>query len=322
MNTSVDYGGVLRRAWQITWKHKILWIFGILAGCSRGGSGGGSGNNNVSVNQRGGIDLPPEMQQFQQNIERFFNQDQSQWLPWVVGISCVVLLIVVALYFLGLIGEGGLIHGAAVADRTGAITFGEAWSVGTRKAIPLFLMRLLVGVPTAIVIGLLVLLGVLGTVGTAGLGVLCLIPLICLLVPAAIVVGIWEYFATYYIVLQNVGVVDSLRQSWGFLRQRWQPVLILGLINFVIAFVLGLVLAAPFLLAVLPTMAIIIGNAAQNVQPNFSAFLPALVCGGLYLPVLIVLSGVLTTWLTSGWTVLFNQLHAPAQAEVIAPPAA
>ena len=322
MNTSVDYGGVLRRAWQITWRHKILWIFGILAGCSRSGSSGGSGNNNVRVNQQGGVDLPPEMQQFQQNIERFFNQDPSQWLPWVLGIGCVVLLIALALYFLGLIGEGGLIHGAAVADRTDAITFGEAWSVGVRKAIPLFLVRLLVGVPTAIVVAVLVGLGVLGTIGTAGLLALCFIPLICLFVPAGIVISIWEYFATYFIVLQDAGVVDSLRLSWGFLRQRWQPVLILGLINLVIGFVISLVLAAPFLLAVLPTVAIIIGNASQNVQPDFSAFLPALVCGGLYLPVLIVLSGVLTTWLTSGWTVLFNRLQAPAQPEVIAPVAA
>ena len=68
MNTSVDYGGVLRRAWQITWRHKILWIFGILAGCSRSGSSGGSGNNNVRVNQQGGVDLPPEMQQFTRGL--------------------------------------------------------------------------------------------------------------------------------------------------------------------------------------------------------------------------------------------------------------
>jgi len=27
----MDYGNVLSRAWQIIWKHKVLWIFGILA---------------------------------------------------------------------------------------------------------------------------------------------------------------------------------------------------------------------------------------------------------------------------------------------------
>jgi hypothetical protein len=37
----MDYGEVLTRAWQIIWKHKVLWIFGIFAGCS--GQGGSTG---------------------------------------------------------------------------------------------------------------------------------------------------------------------------------------------------------------------------------------------------------------------------------------
>ena len=37
-----NFGEVLTRAWQNIWKHKVLWIFGILASCARG-SGGSSG---------------------------------------------------------------------------------------------------------------------------------------------------------------------------------------------------------------------------------------------------------------------------------------
>lgn len=45
----MDYGEVLSKAWKIIWKHKILWLFGILASCgalntmSSGGGGGASG---------------------------------------------------------------------------------------------------------------------------------------------------------------------------------------------------------------------------------------------------------------------------------------
>ena len=35
----MDFGEILSRAWQIIWKHKILWVFGILAGCSSTNSG-------------------------------------------------------------------------------------------------------------------------------------------------------------------------------------------------------------------------------------------------------------------------------------------
>ena len=31
-----DFGGTLRRAWQITWKHKILWLFGLLSALAGG----------------------------------------------------------------------------------------------------------------------------------------------------------------------------------------------------------------------------------------------------------------------------------------------
>ena len=47
----MDYGEVLSKAWKIIWKHKVLWIFGILASFgqgSGGGSGGSGGNSGVS----------------------------------------------------------------------------------------------------------------------------------------------------------------------------------------------------------------------------------------------------------------------------------
>ena len=48
----MDYGKVLGRAWEITWRWKALWILGFLAGL---GSGKG-GSPNVNY-QTGGGDL-------------------------------------------------------------------------------------------------------------------------------------------------------------------------------------------------------------------------------------------------------------------------
>ena len=38
----MDYGRVLTRAWEITWRWKILWILGFLAALGSGSGGGGS----------------------------------------------------------------------------------------------------------------------------------------------------------------------------------------------------------------------------------------------------------------------------------------
>ncbi len=46
-----NFGEVLTRAWKTIWKHKVLWIFGILASCARGGgsSNGGGGSSSYQT---------------------------------------------------------------------------------------------------------------------------------------------------------------------------------------------------------------------------------------------------------------------------------
>ena len=38
----MDFGKVLSRAWEITWRWKVLWVLGFLAALGQG-TGGGSG---------------------------------------------------------------------------------------------------------------------------------------------------------------------------------------------------------------------------------------------------------------------------------------
>ena len=66
-----NFGEILTRAWQIVWKNRVLWIFGILASCGRGGS---SFNSSSSSQGDGGFDtppdLPPQIQELFQTIEK------------------------------------------------------------------------------------------------------------------------------------------------------------------------------------------------------------------------------------------------------------
>ena len=45
----MDYGAVLRRAWQITWTYRFLWALGLLAMFTEGGGGGGFGGGNFNI---------------------------------------------------------------------------------------------------------------------------------------------------------------------------------------------------------------------------------------------------------------------------------
>ena len=44
----MDYGKVLSRAWEITWRWKVLWILGFLASLASGGGGGGGPSSSFS----------------------------------------------------------------------------------------------------------------------------------------------------------------------------------------------------------------------------------------------------------------------------------
>jgi hypothetical protein len=126
----MDFGEVLSKAWKIVWKHKVLWIFGILAGC---GSGFSSNGSNSFRNTYQGNDFP-QVQRFIENI--------PVWV-WILAAVAVVVLVIAAI-FLGTIGRIGLIKGAmqAPASRSArcsmkaCITSGESSGLVSFRAWP------------------------------------------------------------------------------------------------------------------------------------------------------------------------------------------
>ena len=113
-----NFGEVLTRAWQITWKYKVLWIFGILAGCTNGG-GGGSGGGGNSGYSTGPSDqnLPPELQRFFYQMENFVDWVADNLWLFIAIMVLVFLVLMVISIFLGTIGRIGLIKGSYEAEQ-------------------------------------------------------------------------------------------------------------------------------------------------------------------------------------------------------------
>lgn len=306
----MDFGEVLRTAWKIIWKHKILWIFGIFAGCSRGGGGGGGGGGRGNVTTPGGGFSP-----YQEQATQFANWIQAH--PWVIVLFViVVLLIVILALLLGTMGRIGLIRGTQKAD-AGAerLGFGELWDESRPYFWRIFLLSLLMGIAVLVVVLVLVGLGIGFTVLTLGLGALCLIPLLCLLVPAVWLLGIVIQQAETAIVVENLGIEAGLRRGWDVFRQNLGPMLLMWLILAVISFVIGLILAIPVLIIVIP---VVLGyftvnagfTSAVNMPPAWSLILAG-VCFVAYLPFLLVLNGILVGYIQSAWTLTYLRLTQP-----------
>jgi hypothetical protein len=308
----MDIGQILSRAWQIIWKNKILWIFGILASCS--GGGGGTGNasswSNSSSNSGGNFGDPNWGP-----LNRFFSDIQDwQIVLIVLGVILVILILVVIAVFLGTIGRIGLIRGTQQAEQGAEkLAFGELFSGSMPYFWRVFLLNLIVGLIFGLAAMAVAVMVILGTVVTLGIGAICLVPMICLLVPVGWVVQVVVEQSSVAIVLENLGITDGLRRGWEVVKANIGSYILLWLVLVLgLGIVAGVVIGLPFLFVVAPAA---IGLIAGTENAVTGGLVFAGVCLACYLPVAIVLNGILRSFTGTAWTLAFmrltNQPKAP-----------
>ena len=308
----MNYGEVLSRAWQIIWKHKVLWIFGILAGC--GSAGGGGGRGNVSYTFGGNGDLPPGVENFFHQFERI--PDWQVVLILAFGVLLVFLIIVLAV-FLSTMGRIGMYRGTQLADQGEArLTFGDLFRGGLPYFWRVFFLNLLVGLVIFALIILIIGLGILATVVTFGIFLICAIPLICLAVPIGWLVGVWIEQANIAIVVENLGITAGLKRGWQVFSDNLGPMIVMGLILIIgIGLIGGFIIALPLFLIVVPAL---VGTAVGSQTALNSGLIIAGLCLVIYLPVLIVLGGILMAYIESAWTLTYLRLTGkPAAIESV-----
>jgi hypothetical protein len=193
-----------------------------------------------------------------------------------------------------------LIRGTYQAERgTERLVFGELFSGSMPYFWRVFGLSLLIGLIFLLIFAPLVLFGVL----TAGVGFVCLIPLICILIPVGFAITVVIEQANAAIVLENLGIGDGLRKGWNVVRNNIGPMVGLALILFIGAAVIGFILAIPIIVSVVP---LIVGAASNNTSPIWIA----VVCCALYFPVLLVLNGILTAYIQTVWALAYMRLTA------------
>lgn len=321
---SINYSSILSKAWNIAWKHKVLWFFGFLAMLAGGGNGfnGSTGgfrnqvNYNLGPREMEQANLPPALRDLSNQISAV---DVNTWITIGVIAACVLLFAAIALWLISIIGRGGLIAGIASADSTGKVTFREAWNAGLRFFVRLLLIRILEFAVGILMFVVLVLPGVFIGIVTCGVG---FIPLVCVLILVGVVVNVWFAFMDFAVVVEDQGVGAAVGRAWNVLRDHIGPVIIFYIILFAVSLVVGIVMlilalpaAAVIFLSVLPA----ITGAAATVN------VPVLVVGILLLAAYILLSvlvgSVLMTWRTGVLTLAYREFgkRTPLAAVPAAP---
>ncbi len=299
-----DFGKVLSRSWQIVWKHKVLWIFGILASCARGnggGNGSGSGDSGYQTGPDGSPALPTDqIEQGMQQFGQFLNE--NLWI--IIAVVLFVILLSFIFYALGMMGRIGLIKGTYMAENGAAsLSFGELWSDGMPYFWRIFGLNFLIGLAVLVLIVPFVVLGFL----TMGIGLICIIPLLCILVPLSWVLLVIVEQAQAGIVLEDLSMLDGFRRGWEIVKSNPGPIIIMALILGLGGVIVGVIVSLPLLLAIVP---IVIGYSLGSPESTTPLVIAAACCV-LYFPVLLLFNGILTAYIQSAWTLTFMQLRKP-----------
>ena len=328
----MDHGKILKRALETTWRYRVLWVFGILIALvtPRGSGSGGGGNISAPGNgDMGQFDLVPELPGIPpQAVSSII----AVAVAVGVGLVCLFLLMVVVTTVLRYLSHTALIrlvdHHEETGERQGVRQgFRLGWS---RSALHLFLIDLLIGVPTAVVFILLFLsalfplllwvtgshfAGIIGTVAAVGLVLI----VVLLLIIVTTVITLLTHFFQRACVLRQLGVFDSIGQGFGLVRRHLKDVAVMWLIMIGAGLAWLLIMVPLMILFVL--LALALGGVPALVVGGLASLalkgaLPWILAAAIALPIFILvtaipaifLSGLYEVFRSTVWTLAYREL--------------
>lgn len=305
----IDYPYILRRAWQMLWKQRALWLFGLLAGLT--------GLPRFQFDLSGAIELLPDPAQ-----ERVIAFASGPYFPLVVTLVVLLLLVVsFAGLVLNALGRGALVQQANEIENGRTLSIREGWQAARRRLWPLFWLVLLLVLPTflATVAGFIpyfiiayrfylpfaspdapapILQSLVSFFA-------CLVPGACLGLLLAIPTRLLLRLAVCACVLEERSAWGSLGRAWMIVRRQPGPVLLLWL-----------VMAAVTIGFVLPTIGLVVvavwgtGTiAAALASRDLSVVLGGMTISSTVASVAgLLVNGVAEVFYSACWTVAYREM--------------
>lgn len=305
----MDFGKVLGRAWEITWRWKMLWVLGFLAALGQGGGSYPQYNYTFSEQDFGRWAYQPGI-----FAEEFF----SGIAVLVLGLCCLALIIGIILWVVSIIARGGLIAAVQQVEVEGETSFRRAWSAGARKFWTLFGLGILAALPIIllVIIGIIILtIGITAGVGllevgeAAGITAMILVTVTCggfLCCGLVVLVVILEQIRIYgerAAILEDLGWIDAFKRGWQILVENIGATLILWLIFFALGIVIFGIIFVIMLALSVPMLALFV-----NADPGWLLIGPLCVGGVIGAIVYAVIRSIIVAFTSSTWTLAFMEL--------------
>ncbi len=283
-----DFGEVLTRAWQITWKHKVLWVISLLPFL-------------MAL-----LFFPVWLVlAFQRN----FDFDKlSVWMqnPVLIAVVIVIYLVFIVInVFLQVASRSSVTFGVYRAELAiQPIAFVDLLKNGLQYFWRILGVSLLVGVGITVVFFSFFACLVALSIVTMGMAAFCLQPLILLMIPFIWLVMAFIEQSELAIVADGMNITNSVKQAYELIKANIWKYLLITIIIYLGMGLLTSLVTFPFMI---PMFFFMMSNLDAN--PDFTDMIRIqAILGSVILPLLAVIQGFSLTYMKSAMMLVYLHL--------------
>jgi len=307
MNNQINYIAIIKEAWQITWKNKYLWWFGLFVALS-----GGIGSNFSSGWKK------------ENGWEEDAKQKISDWaaLYWewlVLGLILLILLMIV-FSILNVWGRSALVVSlgriTAKEPVQEPMNFKAGMKEGKKFFWPILGLNLFlfgIGAATLIILGTPI--AILFYLKAYWTGVFLASGGLIIFILLVILFSFLQKFGIIYLILGKVSFWSAFENAYALFRRNFWPSIIMGIIFIPLGLLAGLA-ALAFILAVL-LIFLIPGLLAYFLMGKW-AIIALIILGMLILIAgILAINSVYAVLAQTIWILFFRQIALPKEEEKV-----
>jgi len=318
----MNYTQLIKRAYEITRRYKVLWLFGILLALTSGSGGGGTGWRGRGGDGRS-LPFPGQIP----GLDRLGlgRVDWQALASVIVACCCLLFILTIIAIIVNYVARAALYRSVDQIEATAAApTWREGLRLGwSQRTFRLFLLDLVIWLPFGIVALLLLALGatplllllseqtaakVIGVVATIGAELV----IVLVLIVAGVVLSIFAQFWSREIALADRGVGQALATGYALARKRLKDAAVMWLLLFAIGLGYGLVFL--LIMVVVLALAAAVGGGIGMAVHALTHSVGWAVAVGLPLFTLIVLvpwvfiQGLWQVFESAAWTLVYREI--------------
>lgn len=289
-----DFGNILTRAWQITWKYKALWVFSALPMA-------------VSFLAFPLFVLPLLLFPSAGTQEGVFQADEIIVSIFVFSIFAFIFL---ASFLLNGVTMSGATLGVLRAERgEGGLSFVELFNDSKQYFGRMLGVFLIINLTIGMVFTLFFLMVFVLIMVTMGIAAICFQPILILVAPLSfLVIGVLES-AQAAVVVDDMSALDAVKRG---LKIVWENIWKYVILTVIVYFGSSILMSFLMVPVMAPFFAVSFFASAEQFAPRMmTAFILGFMC--LFFPLMLVFQSVMMTFIKSSLLLSYLNLTTPKE---------